>query len=84
VLITLGVGLLVAGNNGCWTGCGLRRTPAQPGMLARNIIVQLLFRLLAYIGSFNHITILPSVHSYSGARGDRGRWPRAAPSLAEY
>jgi uncharacterized membrane protein (DUF2068 family) len=58
VLVTLGVGLLVAGQNG-WLDRLADYAENQLNLdVGRNIIVQLLFRVLDYIGSFNHITIL--------------------------
>src|SRR3989442_6542498 len=58
VLIALGVGLLVAGRKG-WLDTWATWAEDQLNLnVGRNIIVQLLLRLLAYVGSFNHITIL--------------------------
>src|SRR3989442_3469639 len=82
VLIALGVGLLVAGRKG-WLDMWATWAEDQLNLnVGRNIIVQLLLRLLAYVGSFNHITILAvSAIAYAAARrtqsvrlGMRRRW----------
>ena len=58
VLIALGVGLLVAGRNG-WLDLWASWAEDQLNLnVGRNIIVQLLLRLITYIGAFNHISIL--------------------------
>jgi uncharacterized membrane protein (DUF2068 family) len=58
VLIALGIGLLVAGRKG-WLDIWATWAEDQLNLnVGRNIIVQLLLRLLAYIGSFSHVTIL--------------------------
>src|SRR5882672_7786452 len=58
VLIVLGIGLLVAGRKG-WLDTWATWAEDQLNLnVGRNIIVQLLLRLLAYVGAFNHITIL--------------------------
>jgi uncharacterized membrane protein (DUF2068 family) len=58
VLIILGIGLLVAGRKG-WLDVWATWAEDQLNLnVGRNIIVQLLLRVLAYVGSFNHITIL--------------------------
>ena len=58
VLTALGVGLLVAGHNGSldyWADYAENQLNLDVG---RNIIFQLLLRLLVYIGAFSHISLL--------------------------
>ena len=58
VLIVLGVGLLVAGHNG-WLDQWADYAENQLNLnVGHGIIVELLLRALAYVGSFNHITLL--------------------------
>ena len=58
VLVTLGVGLLVAGHNG-WLDYWADYAENQLNLnVGRNIIMQLLFRALVYIGGFNHLTLI--------------------------
>ena len=58
VLITLGVGLLVAGNKG-WLDSWADYAEAQLNLnVGRGLIAQLLLRALVYIGGFNHITLI--------------------------
>jgi len=73
VLIALGVGLLVAGRKG-WLDMWATWAEDQLNLnVGRNIIVQLLLRLLTYIGSFNHITILAvSAIAYAALEGTEG------------
>ena len=73
VLIALGVGLLVAGRKG-WLDIWATWAEDQLNLnVGRNIIVQLLLRLLAYIGAFNHITILAiSAMAYAALEGTEG------------
>src|SRR2546428_11287259 len=73
VLIALGVGLLVAGRKG-WLDMWATWAEDQLNLnVGRNIIVQLLLRLLAYVGSFNHITILAvSAIAYAALEGTEG------------
>src|SRR2546425_12442893 len=73
VLIALGVGLLVAGRKG-WLDIWATWAEDQLNLnVGRNIIVQLLLRLLAYVGSFNHITILAvSAIAYAALEGTEG------------
>jgi uncharacterized membrane protein (DUF2068 family) len=73
VLIALGVGLLVAGRKG-WLDMWATWAEDQLNLrVGRNIIVQLLLRLLAYIGAFNHITILAiSAMAYAALEGTEG------------
>src|SRR5438094_8042877 len=70
VLIALGVGLLVAGRKG-WLDMWATWAEDQLNLnVGRNIIVQLLSRLLTYIGSFNHLTIVAfSDHAYAPLDG---------------
>ena len=69
VLIALGVGLLVAGRNG-WLDLWASWAEDQLNLnVGRNIIVQLLLRLITYIGAFNHISILAvSAIGYAASR----------------
>ena len=58
VLVSLGIGLLVAGRSGWlnqWAGYAQDQLNLGVG---HSIILQLLLRALLYIGSFNHITLL--------------------------
>src|SRR5437870_11783454 len=73
VLIALGVGRLVAGRKG-WLGMSATWAEDQLNLnVGRNIIVQLLLRLLAYVGSFNHITFLAvSAIAYAALEGTEG------------
>src|SRR2546429_8526263 len=73
VLIALGVGLLVAGRKG-WLDTWATWAEDQLNLnVGRSIIVQLLLRLLAYVGSFNHITILAvSAIAYAALEGTEG------------
>ena len=73
VLIALGVGLLVAGRKG-WLDMWATWAEDQLNLnVGRNIIVQLLLRLLDYVGSFNHITILAlSAIAYAALEGTEG------------
>jgi uncharacterized membrane protein (DUF2068 family) len=58
VLVSLGVGLLVAGHNG-WLDYWADYAENQLNLnVGRNIIMQLLFRALVYIGGFNHLTLI--------------------------
>jgi uncharacterized membrane protein (DUF2068 family) len=73
VLIALGIGLLVAGRKG-WLDMWATWAEDQLNLnVGRNIIVQLLLRLLAYIGAFNHITVLAfSAIAYAALEGTEG------------
>jgi uncharacterized membrane protein (DUF2068 family) len=58
VLIALAIGLLVAGHNGSldyWSDWAENQLNLNVG---RGFILQLLLRLVVYIGGFNHITLL--------------------------
>jgi uncharacterized membrane protein (DUF2068 family) len=58
VLAALGIGLLVAGHNG-WLDAWADYAENQLNLnVGRNIIMQLLLKLLVYIGAFNHVTLL--------------------------
>ena len=58
VLIVLSIGLLVAGRSG-WLDSWADYAQDQLNLsVGRNIIVQLLLRVLVYAGNFNHITLL--------------------------
>jgi uncharacterized membrane protein (DUF2068 family) len=58
VLAALGVGLLVAGHNG-WLDYWADWAENQLNLnVGRSVILQLLLRLLVYVGAFNHITLL--------------------------
>ena len=73
VLVALGVGLLVAGRKG-WLDMWATWAENQLNLnVGRNIIVQLLLRLLAYIGNFSHINILAfSAIAYAALEGTEG------------
>ena len=58
VLAAVAVGLLVAGRTGLldtWADNAVNQLNLDVG---RNIVLQLLLRILAYVGAYNHITIL--------------------------
>src|SRR5438067_11916963 len=56
VLVALGIGLLIAGQNG-WLDAWANYAEDQLNLnVGRSIILQLLLKLLVYIGAFNHIT----------------------------
>ena len=58
VLVALGIGLLVARHNG-WLDYWVDWAENQLNLnVGRSIILQLLLRLLVYVGGFNHITLL--------------------------
>jgi len=73
VLLALGIGLLVAGRKG-WLDIWATWAEDQLNLnVGRNIIVQLLLRLLAYIGSFSHVTILAlSAIAYAALEATEG------------
>jgi uncharacterized membrane protein (DUF2068 family) len=58
ILIALSMALLVAGHNG-WLDYWADWAENQLNLnVGRNIIMQLLFRILIYVGAFNHITLI--------------------------
>jgi uncharacterized membrane protein (DUF2068 family) len=58
ILIALSIALLVAGHNG-WLDYWAVWAENQLNLnVGRNIIMQLLFRILVYVGAFNHITLI--------------------------
>jgi uncharacterized membrane protein (DUF2068 family) len=58
VLLLGAIGLLVAGRNG-WLDRWADYAENQLNLdVGHNIVITLLFRLLAYIGNFNHITVI--------------------------
>jgi len=58
VLLIGAIGLLVAGRNG-WLDRWADYAENQLNLdVGHNIVITLLFRLLAYIGNFNHITVI--------------------------
>lgn len=73
VLTALGVGLLVAGHNG-WLDYWADWAENQLNLsVGRNIILQLLLRLLIYVGAFNHLTLLAaSAIIYSALEATEG------------
>ena len=58
VLIALAIGLLFAGRSGLLTQWAAYAQDQLNLSAGHNLIVQLLFRVLAYIGNFTHITAL--------------------------
>ena len=58
VLVIAAIGLLVAGRKGWLDQWGDYAQTQLNLNVGQNIIVNLLFRLLAYVGAFNHITII--------------------------
>jgi uncharacterized membrane protein (DUF2068 family) len=73
LLIALGIGLLVAGERGVLTGWAAYARD-QLNLDADNfIIVQLLLKVLVYIGTYNHITVLAIVAiAYALLEGTEG------------
>jgi uncharacterized membrane protein (DUF2068 family) len=73
VLLALGVGLLVAGHKG-WLDSWADYAENQLNLdVGRGIIMQLLLKLLVYIGAFNHITLLAvSAIVYAALEGTEG------------
>ena len=73
VLLVLGIGLLVAGHNG-WLDAWADNAENQLNLnVGRRIIMQLLLKLLVYIGAFNHITLLAvSAIVYAALEGTEG------------
>src|SRR5947209_1164303 len=72
-LLVLGIGLLVAGHNG-WLDAWADNAENQLNLnVGRRIIMQLLLKLLVYIGAFNHITLLAvSAIVYAALEGTEG------------
>ena len=58
VLLVAAIGLLVAGRRGWLDQWGDYAEQQLNLDVGHNIIITLLFRLLAYVGAFNHITII--------------------------
>ena len=73
VLIVLAIGLLVAGHNG-WLDRWADYAENQLNLnVGRNIILQLLLRLLAFVGGFNHITLVAiSAMAYAALEATEG------------
>jgi len=73
VLIALGITLLVAGHKG-WLDAWADFAENQLNLnVGRNIIMQLLLRVLVYIGAFNHISLLAiSAIAYAALEGTEG------------
>jgi len=73
VLIVLAVGLLVAGNKG-WLDNWADYAETQLNLnVGRDIILQLLLKVLVYIGNFNHLTLVAvSAIAYAGLEATEG------------
>ncbi len=73
VLVLLAIGLLVAGNNG-WLDTWADYAENQLNLnVGRGIIMQLIVRVVEYIGDFNHITLVAiSALAYAGLEGTEG------------
>ena len=73
ILVAGAVGLIVAGHTGLldrWADYAENQLNLNVG---QNIILQLLFRALAYIGNFNHITIIAlSAIAYAALEATEG------------
>ena len=73
VLIALGIGLLVAGHNGWLDYWGDYAENQLNLNVGRSIIMELLLKLLVYIGNFNHVTLLAvSAILYAALEGTEG------------
>jgi uncharacterized membrane protein (DUF2068 family) len=73
LLIALGIGLLVAGHNG-WLDYWGDYAESQLNLnVGRSIILELLLKLLDYIGNFNHVTLVAvSAMLYAALEGTEG------------
>lgn len=73
VLVLLAIALLVAGRKG-WLDTWADYAENQLNLnVGRGIIMQLLIRVLEYIGDFNHITLVAiSALAYAGLEGTEG------------
>ncbi len=73
LLVVLGVGLLVAGNKGwvdSWTDYAENQLNLNVG---HGIILQLLLRVVVYVGNFSHVTLLAiSAIAYAALEGTEG------------
>jgi uncharacterized membrane protein (DUF2068 family) len=73
VLIALAIGLLVAGENGwlaTWAQYALDQLNLEAG---HGIIVQLLLRLLLFIGNFSHVNVVAiAAIAYAALEGTEG------------
>jgi uncharacterized membrane protein (DUF2068 family) len=73
VLVLAAVGLLVAGRSGSldrWADYAENQLNLDVG---HNIVITLLFRLLAYVGNFNHITVIAVAGiAYAGLEATEG------------
>jgi uncharacterized membrane protein (DUF2068 family) len=58
VLVALAIGLLVAGRTGALTGWAQYAQDQLNLEAGRSFIVQLLFRVVVYVGTFSHTTLL--------------------------
>jgi hypothetical protein len=74
VLIALAIGLIFAGRSGLLTQWADYAQDQLNLNADNNVIEQILFRLLAYIGTFTHTTALPSASSPTPS----SRAPRAS------
>jgi len=73
VLIALGIGLIVAGHNGWLDYWGDYAENQLNLNVGRSIILELLLKLLVYIGDFNHVTLLAvSAILYAALEGTEG------------
>jgi len=73
VLIALGIGLFVAGHNGWLDYWGDYAENQLNLNVGRSIIMELLLKLLVYIGNFNHVTLLAvSAILYAALEGTEG------------
>jgi uncharacterized membrane protein (DUF2068 family) len=73
VLVALGIGLLVAGHKG-WLDTWADYAENQLNLnVGRGIIMQLLLRVLLFIGGFNHVTLLAlSAIAYAALEATEG------------
>lgn len=85
VLVILAIGLLVAGTKGwldTWADYAYDQLNLNVG---RDIILQLLLRVLVYIGSFNHLTLLAiSALAYAALEATEGMGLAMRRRWAEY
>jgi uncharacterized membrane protein (DUF2068 family) len=85
VLVVLAIGLLIAGHNGLldsWADYAENQLNLNVG---RSIIMQLILRVLVFVGGFNHITLVAlSALAYAALEATEGVGLAARRRWAEY